>query len=108
MISVRAVAAVLVTAALWVHPVLAVDIIGMGTASCGAWTEARTRKVANIYEQWMVGYLSGAAAVLSKDLLAKRDAFGIWRWVDNYCVAHPLDQLATAGVRLFLVLEERQ
>jgi hypothetical protein len=63
-----------------------------GLSSCG--------QTAGVYEQWVIGFLSGIGYEgigQGDDTLAGVDANGVWTWVDNYCRAHPLDQIVTAA-----------
>jgi hypothetical protein len=90
-------------AALMVSPIFAaagqsVTLTGLGTGPCGTWTAVRHDRKAADAEQWVVGFLSGAA-VFSKDLapLNGVDADAVWAWIDRYCRAHPLDALSEAG-----------
>jgi hypothetical protein len=84
------------------------SIIGVGTGSCGTWTAARRDRRALLYEQWILGFLSGegaASAVLadgSDNPLNGMDAEGVWAWIDTYCQVHPLDQILRGGQKLGL------
>jgi hypothetical protein len=87
-------------------PTLAdVTVIGMGPYSCGSWTTDRTSRsgAARQDEQWVLGYMSGAAVWGSNlDPLNGLDGDAVWAWMDNYCRAHPLvpiDNAAAAFVR---------
>jgi hypothetical protein len=67
--------------------------------SCGSWTSARRDRAAVVYEQWILGFVSGVAW----DLSAGRNPMNglkngaVWAWIDNYCQGHPIDMLGTAG-----------
>jgi hypothetical protein len=80
--------------------------IGVGTGSCGTWTAARRDRRALLYEQWILGFLSGegaASAVLADgrdNPLNGMDAEGVWAWIDTYCQVHPLDQISRGGQKL--------
>lgn len=91
----------------------AATVAGQGTNSCGTWTSWRRAAAAAEtrggiqtdqarwsyqIEQWILGFLSGIAIRGSVDPLKGTDFEGVWAWVDNYCQAHPLDDLATAAV----------
>lgn len=88
-------------------------LVGSGLVSCGTWTADR-----RAYERpgpathssqselqdaaWVVGFLSGIGFMgeLSNngaDPLDNVDAEGVWAWIDNYCQAHPIDNIATAA-----------
>jgi hypothetical protein len=65
--------------------------------------------LAYLYQQWIVGYLSGVASATSQagmDPLHGTDAEGVWAWIDNYCQAHPLDLMIDAGTA-FVVAHPR-
>jgi hypothetical protein len=86
-----------------------VTILGFGNKSCGSWIEARRANsaIANNFEGWVAGFLSGSNSVLSSnpalgiDILeqvsAQSDAQGLWAWIDNYCQSRPLNSVATAA-----------
>ncbi|MGA8195347.1 MAG: hypothetical protein WB902_18475 [Acetobacteraceae bacterium] len=80
-------------------PDAAYTAIGKGTDSCGNWTAARHELQASGVEQWFLGFLSGVGfdAVDGTDPLKRQDADGVWRWLDSYCQAHPLDRITRAG-----------
>lgn len=74
--------------------------IGLGTSSCGAWIAMRQNRQAFGFEQWILGYLSGAGFMGGPNgtiPLDGVDAQGVLGWVDNYCRAHPLVAVAQAG-----------
>jgi hypothetical protein len=77
-------------------------ILGLGTASCGSWKEARSSGQGFPYEQWVVGFISAIATATSEDLIHRHnlDAQGIWHWVDNYCASHPLEMIGSATAEL--------
>ena len=73
-----------------------------GPNSCVAWTAARRAGEAEAlsYEQWILGFLSGvgfAGNPSGFNPLNGVAALAVLAWVDDYCQAHPLDELATAG-----------
>ena len=80
--------------------------VGLGFSSCG--------QTAGVYEQWVVGFLSGIGYEgigQGDDRLAGVGANGVWTWVDNYCRAHPLDRIVTASKvfdRVAAPMPERQ
>ena len=80
---------------------------GVGDASCGTWTARRTqgRPHAWGYEQWLLGFLSGASVWGKTGLspLEGVDHDGVWAWVDSYCRAHPLYKLSRVGMEFTLV-----
>jgi hypothetical protein len=76
-------------------------IAGVGDASCGTWTARRAqgRPHAWGYEQWLMGFLTGASVYGKPGLnpMGGVDHDGVWAWVDNYCRAYPLNYLSRAG-----------
>jgi hypothetical protein len=94
-------ACLIVAAALMTGSAHAYTIIGMGQYSCGTWIKDRRgqQMTAYLYQQWIVGFLSGVgyAGPPGIDPLKGTDSNGVWAWIDNYCQAHPLDNIAEAG-----------
>lgn len=80
---------------------------GLGSGSCGTWTARRTqgRPHAWGYEQWLLGFLSGAGmwGKTGLDPLNNVDANGVWAWVDNFCRDHPLTSLEGVGINFIEV-----
>ena len=81
-------------------------MIGSGNVSCGTWTADRRYPAASNAlqdEQWVVGFLSGTAFIHlnGDDPLRGLDAQAIWAWIDNYCGAHPLEQVQEATAMLY-------
>lgn len=79
-------------------------VVLRGMPSCGLWTsqqDARDRI-------WLDGYLSGLAFAYNKDILNGTDKASIYGWVDNYCRANPLSELAEAGNALAQELIRRK
>lgn len=74
-----------------------------GARSCFAWQEYRQDKSvgyaqnADVYETWLIGYLSGVVAGSGIDFLAGTDNESVFRMVDAYCGQNPMMNLATAG-----------
>jgi len=71
-------------------------LIGSGTLSCGSWTALRRQGQAWLAEQWILGFLSGVGykGAGVHDPLNGLDAKAVWAWMDNYCQANPLEQIA--------------
>jgi hypothetical protein len=67
--------------------------------SCLDWVkhrqEARGGEIAD--QAWLLGYLSGIAVATRKNFLPATDSDSIFRWVDNYCRDHPLNDLNDAA-----------
>ncbi|RYH67703.1 MAG: hypothetical protein EON54_03810 [Alcaligenaceae bacterium] len=81
----------------------ALAVIVMGAVPCGVWVKDRTEKGWNetADRSWLTGFLSGLAIESEKDVLRTVNAESIYLWMDNYCRANPLKQLATGGQVLF-------
>jgi hypothetical protein len=76
-------------------------LMGAGVSSCGTWTE--DRKIPASFDavqdaQWAEGFLSGVGWLHTDgiDPLNGLDANAVLAWLDNYCAAHPLDQIDDA------------
>jgi hypothetical protein len=91
-------------------------VLGHGLSLCSAWTEARkTYNVDQIpMEHWVAGYLSEANFVGPDlqapdipDLLKGEDWTALTTWIDNYCAAHPVNQLYAAANALVVELTSR-
>jgi hypothetical protein len=81
----------LVTVILTATRVLAQErlVIGEGSTSCGAWTQARQAQSPNaaLIAQWIAGYVSGSNVEGEQhpDALVGVDVKGLIGWIDNYC-----------------------
>jgi hypothetical protein len=85
-------------------------VLGAGTASCGAWLEARRGRAHAVgMESWVLGYVSRANgwSGLDYDFLADPDAPALFAWLDGYCLQHPLDTLRAATDELIHDLTKR-
>ena len=74
-----------------------------GARSCAGWLEFRQDEKAGyllsaeIYQTWLVGYLSGIVAGSGMDFLAGTDNETVFVMVDGYCDDNPQTNLAAAG-----------
>lgn len=75
-----------------------VTVLGSGTISCGKWIEQSRASPSSLPLAigWVAGYLTRASISTNRDLLAAPDASALRAWIDNYCLAHPLDTLFNA------------
>ena len=79
------------------------NIAGLGNAPCEAWTAVRHGQHKMDFEQWILGFLSGAGfAAHDKNPLHGRNPDAVWAWIDNYCTAHPLNRIADGGAAFVL------
>ena len=84
------------------------NTIGYGETSCRLWIkEHRTRSaLSRAYSAWVLGFVSGvnAVGILSFDetsnFIRTAVASGILASINNYCTAHPNDNLDTAAFTL--------
>ena len=81
--------------------------IGAGADSCGTWTANRSSPNGNeriAGDQWVLGFLSGIGFMgdMTIDPLNGMDAQGVWAWIDNYCRANPIDEIADAAGKFYL------
>lgn len=106
---------------------LSIQNMSPGSSSCGAWREAResagkgntilvTHDGMSLVEKlgWVGGYMTAMNEfVLPTDrgairnLMDSTDTQGVYSWIDNYCAAHPLDDLFEATVHLTSELETK-
>lgn len=86
-------------------------IFGLGLTSCGSWTAAKTEGWhRDAYISWLAGFLSGInAAGVGRygNAVQGTDMNGLIGWVDNYCAAHPLDNVSAAAENLGVVFLKR-
>jgi hypothetical protein len=78
----------------------AISVLG-GQWSCGVWLNARSMHRSQFMEGWVAGYLSGLNFAFDKlgfnDTLRNVDTFSAYAWIDSWCKAHPLDDVAKAA-----------
>jgi hypothetical protein len=80
------------------EPVLA---IGAGLSSCGKWIEVKDNPtLRNSFEQWVVGFISGANWASVGVMARPVDFEAITVFVDQYCAQKPLDTVAAAAIAL--------
>ncbi|WP_425998823.1 hypothetical protein [Caulobacter sp. DWR1-3-2b1] len=86
------------------------SIIGHGTMSCGKYTSER-KDSNSLFPMtamiWVSGYLSRAAYVRKGNMLKTVEYEALQGWMDNYCAANPLENVATAASTLEVELAER-
>lgn len=87
----------------------------IGVPSCGDWVESRqshpsTAELAN--KSWLMGYMTGMAdglpSEVAPNLLGETDGDSLVVWMDNYCKAHPLENVLLGGQELTTELLRRQ
>jgi len=71
----------------------------LGAKSCGGWTADRQEhgpaEVGDV--AWIDGFVTGINWYNRSQLGRQTDPQGMFGWVDNYCAAHPLDDLSYAA-----------
>jgi len=84
-------------------------VLGQGTISCGRWISDRSRDDAWAEEAWLLGYLTAYNRNdwPGTNVASGTDSDGSFAWIDNYCRAAPLDDMATAAFRLAGFLASR-
>ncbi len=86
-------------------------IIGAGTASCGTWLQDHRAMNSNYYSKaaWVAGYITAANNYVAtrSDIAHGIDANGLDAWIDNYCLANPLDSVGKASSALVAALLAR-
>ncbi len=79
-------------------------VLGVGNRSCGAWTSDRKDNgwPTLVELSWVEGFITAMDNNNAKINTAMHatDSDGIASWIDNYCVAHPLDSLSAASEAL--------
>jgi hypothetical protein len=86
------------------HPAMAYE--SRGARSCMGWQEFRQAERdgyllnAEVYQTWMVGYLSGIVAGSGIDFLAGTDNETIFLMVDAYCSRNREMNLSAAGTHV--------
>jgi hypothetical protein len=75
-------------------------VLGEGNLSCGRWTQERNFRGSGAFqlESWILGYMSGLneKGVGQADISRGTDFFGLFGWIDRYCMTNPLDKLYMA------------
>ena len=90
-------------------------MLGAGPTSCGAWTQDHKSnpKSPKGYAEdiWVTGYITAMNLWylprdrgISRNLAEGTDVDGLAGWIDNYCSANPLDNIADAAEALAVEL----
>lgn len=88
--------------------------LGVGNLECGLWTQARNS--GDVYAVWwktlILGWVQGFLTAQNLygpamfDLAKGTDAAEVAGWVDDYCVQHPLNNIAGAAEALVTDLQK--
>jgi hypothetical protein len=85
----------------------AADVALRGASNCAIWTKGRAQGAAEYEKAWLAGYFSGLAIGTDVNFWGIKgrneiDNESVWKWMDEYCAAHPKANLVTAAEQLFL------
>ncbi|MCG6952235.1 MAG: hypothetical protein LJE90_07675 [Betaproteobacteria bacterium] len=85
----------------------AADVALRGASNCAIWTKGRAQGAAEYEKAWLAGYFSGLAIGTDVNFWGIKgrneiDNESVWKWMDEYCAAHPKANLVTAAEKLFL------
>jgi len=87
-----------------------VTIIGDGQLSCGAWTQRKEVK-AQYYqqEQWLWGYITAYNFFVDPNgnVSNNIDGYGLAGWMDNFCLANPLQTVLQGANSLIVELRSK-
>jgi hypothetical protein len=87
--------------------------LGEGLSSCGDWLDKRHKTPSRVIPEaaWVLGFLTAASqynvTASPKNIAHGLTVNGIEHWIDNYCAAHPLDNIDTAASSLVSELATR-
>ncbi len=102
--------AILVAAFLSPAIAAAGGVMVKGYPTCGAWIQTRSPdgKPAHDATIWVLGFLSGVAWESNQDIIDSVDPASIDVWMDNYCHAHPLNNVANGVASLAKELQAKK
>ena len=94
-------------------PSRAQKTVGYGETPCKSWTKERRTETAMslAYSGWVLGFVSGVNAVQlltadkSQNFIKTTVAKQMIAWVDDYCAAHPDDNLDSAAFAVINTLK---
>ena len=85
-----------------------------GARSCEGWLQSNQDEKSGyprnseIYQTWLIGYLSGIVAGSGTDFLVGTDSESAFRMVDIYCSENPTMNLAGAGTYVARLLMQQK
>jgi hypothetical protein len=88
-------------------------ILGEGTMSCGEWGDRRRAEPNRVLPEsaWVLGYVTAMARSDSektgREIARHVEPVGMDHWIDNFCAAHPLDNVEQAASALVAELKAR-
>lgn len=81
---------------------------GAGVSSCGEWLADANKELDRMYDtSWLLGWVSAAGFYDVRGDLRHTDAAAMSAWVDNYCHAYPLNNIADAAAALIKALAKQ-
>jgi len=83
----------------------------MGELSCGKWLAEKGEYNGlkkGVPLNWVLGFVSGVSLSIDQSLLEDVDQASVAAWLDQYCTAHPLEDLSRAAVVLVNELSARR
>ena len=92
--------------AILVPPGLAQGVHLSGTADCGTWIEARSKKLSELLEHYSLGMLDTLSLVRQREFWESdgrrisREA--VYLWLDGYCRDHPLEIIIVGITSLYI------
>ena len=95
----------------WAAPTDSETYAMFGPYDCGQWFAGSTRPNA---KTWLLGVLSGQSYMYwaignrGDPLKGVQSAQQIFLWMDNWCQAHPLDEVMNGSQMLFVELIKKQ
>jgi len=100
----------LLTLGIWID---AGAVTVMGSRSCGDWVKEHSETKPKDWDgitqdAWLVGFISGIAMIIQKDVLKDQSGESLVLWVTNYCKNNPLNSTSDAGQELFVKLKKKQ
>jgi hypothetical protein len=90
-----------------------VRVRGEGAAFCIAWTQAHARNSPRqpVQDSWLFGYINAVAGSLElpgiEDVAAPFRNDDLVAWMDDYCQAHPDEEIVRAADALMQYLVQR-
>ena len=83
--------------------------------SCRVWTKTQAHRSQRFdvdvatEAAWVNGFISAFNFYQGgADVAQSTDVDGYLAWIDNYCAAHPLDQISSAVIKLIEELSQRK
>jgi hypothetical protein len=89
---------------------LLAQVVVRGMPSCGEWAKPDPNDVLTTvaFQRWLVGYMSGMAIASKKDILSGTDNASLFLWMDNWCRANPLKDVAMGANELYFELVKQK